>query len=86
MFTFPEEFTVHVREKYKVASVVKAEPPEGMSGDDWHQYTITYGKTSIQGLKPGSLFSVTQHAEEFAENLNERTSKYGSQAYRSKKK
>lgn len=86
MLTYSQEVTTSVREKYRVESVVKADAPEGMDGDDWHQYTIVYGKTSIQGLKPGSLFSVTQHAEEFAENLNERTSRYGNQAYRSKKK
>jgi len=86
MIANSEEITVSVKNQYRVESVVKADAPEGMTGDDWHCYTITYGKTNIQGMKPGSLFSVTQHAEEFAENLNERSNRYGSQAHSSRKK
>jgi len=84
MYTPPEESVAPVRERYRVESVVKADTPDGMKGDDWHRYTIAFGKTRIEGMRPGTLFSVTQHAEEFADSLNERSNRYGNQAYRSK--
>ncbi len=86
MTMLSEVSTALVQDKYQVESVVKVDTPKGMTGDEWYHYTIIFGKKTIEGMKPGSLFSVTQHAEEFVENLNERSGKYGSQAYRSKKK
>jgi len=84
--TSPEEDKEFVVGQYHVQSVDKVDAPEGMPGNDWHRYVIAYGNRTIEGMKPGTLFNVTQHAEEFAESLNERTNKYGSQAYRSQKK
>jgi hypothetical protein len=85
MNTVSDEYIELVREKYQVESVVGIDAPEGMVGNDWHRYTIAYKKTKIQGMMPGSLFNVTQHAEEFAENLNERSGRYGGHSKRTKK-
>jgi hypothetical protein len=66
--------------KYYVVSVEKTDPPPGMPGDDWYRYVIGQGRSRIEGLKPGSLQAVTEHAELFAEGLNARASK-GNSAY-----
>ena len=55
-----------------VESINKISPPEGMTGDDWHSYIIGYGASKIEGKKPGSLTSVTQHANTVVEDLNAR--------------
>lgn len=56
--------------KYQVVSVEKITTPEGLPGDDWHRYVIGQGSSQIEGKKPGSLKSVTKHAEAVAEDLN----------------
>ncbi len=61
--------------KYKVLSVEKTEPPKGLPEGLWHRYVIGQDDSRIEGFKPGSLQTVTRHAEEFAENLNARASK-----------
>ncbi len=64
--------------KYRVLSVEKTEPPEGMSGDNWHRYVIEHGSSTIEGIRSGTLKDVTQHAETFAEDLNLRMNSRGS--------
>lgn len=59
--------------KYEVISIDKIDTPEGMPGDDWYCYVIAYGKSRIEGKKPGTLKNVTQHAEAVAEDLNLRS-------------
>ena len=59
--------------KYQVLSIDKIDTPEGMPEADWHCYVIGYGKSRINGKKPGSLKDVTQHAEAIAEDLNFRS-------------
>jgi len=56
-----------------VANIEKTPTPEGMSGDNWYKYQIGEGESAINGMRSGSLKSVTEYAEEFAANLNERT-------------
>jgi hypothetical protein len=58
---------------YKVAMVKKITTPEGMPGNNWHRYVIRRDKSEIEGMKPGTLDSVTQHAESVAEDLNLRS-------------
>ena len=58
---------------FDVISIEKIEPPAGISGDNWYQYTIGEGDSAITGKRSGSLKSVRLHAEEFAANLNERS-------------
>lgn len=60
-------------ERYKVMSVDKIDTPDGMPGEDWYCYVIGYGKSKIDGKKPGTLKDVTQHAEAVAEDLNLRS-------------
>ncbi len=64
--------------KYRVETVEKTTPPEGMPGDNWHRYVVGQGSSKVEGKKPGTLKDVTQHAEDFAEILNSRTGKGGS--------
>ena len=74
-------------DKYQVISVEKAEPPEGMPEGTWHRYVIGHGRGKIDGIKPGSLSSVTRHAEAMADDLNERAKSGGSYyASRTKKR
>jgi len=58
------------KQQYQVESVEKIETPEGMPGKNWHRYVIRRGSGKIEGMKPGTLNSVTQHAKSVAEDLN----------------
>jgi len=64
--------------KYAVVTVEKTTTPEGLPGDNWHRYVIGQGTSKIEGIKPGTLKAVTEHAEAVAEDLNSRTGKGGS--------
>lgn len=66
------------RLKFHVVTVEKTTPPEGMPGDNWHRYVIGQGTSQIEGKKPGTLQTVTQHAETVAEDLNLRMDRGGS--------
>lgn len=59
---------------YQVVAVDKIATPDGMSGNNWHRYLIQRGNSEIVGQKPGTLKSVTEHAESVAETLNLRAS------------
>ncbi|MDH3388275.1 MAG: hypothetical protein OEN02_10250 [Gammaproteobacteria bacterium] len=59
--------------QFFVARIEETEPPQGMSEGRWYQYTIGRGDSAITGIRSGSLQSVKRHAEEFAENLNQRS-------------
>ena len=71
---------------YRVESVEKTDPPQGIAAGDWHRYIIGQGNSKIEGLKSGSLQAVTEHAESVAEDLNERATKYSSVYYVSRKR
>ena len=71
---------------FHVESVNKIAPPEGMAGDDWHSYTIGYGASKIEGKKPGSLKSVTQHANTVVDDLNARADIKNNNTYAANKK
>ncbi len=76
-----------IAHKYRVASIEKTTPPEGMPDGDWYHYIVEYGKSTIDCIRAGSLKDVTQHAQDFVENLNTRTAKgYSSYAARKPKK
>lgn len=59
--------------KYEVISIDKIDTPEGMPEGEWYCYVIGYGRSKIDGKKPGTLKDVTQHAEAIAEDLNLRS-------------
>lgn len=67
----PEDETLVV--KYQVISIDKIDTPEGMPEGEWYCYVIGYGKSRIDGKKPGTLKNVTQHAEAIAADLNLRS-------------
>ena len=71
--------------KYHVVSVEKTTAPEGLPGDNWHRYIIGQGSSRIEGIKPGTLKAVTQHAETVVEDLNSRKGR-GSSTYAPRKK
>ena len=70
-----EPKTDKTKAKYQVILVEKAPAPEGLPGDNWHRYVIGEGGSKIEGLKPGSLKAVTEHAKFAAEELNSRSAK-----------
>lgn len=71
--------------KFHVVSVEKTTAPEGLPGDNWHRYVIGQGSSKIEGIKPGTLKAVTQHAEEVVEDLNSRKGR-GTSTYAPRKK
>lgn len=71
---------------YHVERVEKVATPAGMPEDDWHRYVIGRGSSKIEGLKPGAIHEVRQHAEAIADDLNERANrKISTYASRNKK-
>ena len=65
-------FEILKEREFVVIDVVATDPPEGITGGNWFRYTIGHGSSPITGIRSGSLKSVRRHAEEFAENLNQR--------------
>jgi len=73
------------RPVYELISVDKIDTPAGLEGDNWYRYILGQGTSKIDGLRQGSLKSVTQHAEEYSKELNERIRSGGS-TYSTRKK
>lgn len=69
---------------YKVTSVEKTVSPLDTSTDDWYEYVISNEDSIITGQRCGTLNQVTQYAQEYSEQLNERMNNGGSY-YRPKK-
>ena len=63
---------------FHVEMVELTQPPEGAPDDNWVRYVIGKGSSKIEGKKIGSLYEVTQHAENVAESLNSRKDRYDS--------
>lgn len=75
-----------LRGHYQVVSVEKSDPPEGMDGKNWHSYVIERGNSVVTGKKPGSLKTVTAHANQVAEDLNARTGVNSGSLYAARRK
>lgn len=73
-----KEDEIQIREPYRVTTVEKIETPDGMPGNNWHRYVIERGNSTIDGIKPGTLKAVTEHAHTVADDLNARAHKGGS--------
>ena len=58
--------------KYLVTSIEKITTPKGMAGDNWYLYIIEKGQSVMECIKSGTLKSVTEHAENAAEQINAR--------------
>lgn len=72
MSAVPKKLPAHKR--YRVVSVEKTAPPEGLECDEWCCYVIQRGDDVLSGQKPGSLKEVTTFAKRYARELNERLS------------
>jgi hypothetical protein len=59
--------------QFRVLVIEKTEPPENATAGEWYRYVIGHEATSINGMRSGSLRSVTLHLEEYVEKLNSRT-------------
>jgi hypothetical protein len=70
--------------KFRVTSVEKSDPPEGISEGEWYHYVINQGPSKITGQRSGTRNSVVDYAEEFVENLNRRLA-LGYSAYGARK-
>lgn len=73
------------RYHYQVVTVEKIDTPTGMRGANWHRYVIQRKDSAIEGMKPGTLKSVTEHAESVANDLNERAGGRATSAYASRR-
>ncbi|MCP4876888.1 MAG: hypothetical protein GY896_15625 [Gammaproteobacteria bacterium] len=70
--------------KFPITSIEKTDPPSGVTEGDWYEYIIGQGSSEIKGKRSGSLKSVTEYVEEYAENLNQRST-LGYSAYAARK-
>jgi len=71
----PEDTTAT---KFKLESVEETSPPSGAEQGRWFSYIIGRGTSMITGKKPGTLRTVTEHAENVVEDLNSRANRHGS--------
>jgi len=71
---------------YYVDCVERTDPPKDIQTGDWYRYVIGRGKSRIEGLKPGSLQTVTEHAHSAVDDLNTRITKISSTNYVSQKR
>lgn len=62
---------------YKVVSVEKTDPPEGIDGGNWCKYIVGRGDSSLVGSRRGTLKQVTEHAETLVSDLNARSGRKG---------
>jgi hypothetical protein len=76
------EIKVHINEdKYHVVSINKSNPPDGATAGNWYRYVIEKGKSKIEGFKCGSFVSVSEHAENVTEDINQRAECFRHFAY-----
>lgn len=75
-----------IKKQFEVVEVNKITTPEGMDGKNWHSYTIKRGATEINGQRPGSLKTVTEHAKRMAEDLNARSCGKAGSLYAARRK
>ena len=59
--------------KFPITSIEKTDPPDGVTDGEWYEYVIGKGASSIRGRRAGTLQAVTEYVEEYAENLNQRS-------------
>ena len=57
---------------YRVVTVEKTTPPDGLGGNNWYRYVIQNGNSLMECKKSGTLKEVTAHADEVAEQINTR--------------
>jgi hypothetical protein len=57
---------------YALARVEKTDAPDGGNGR-WYRYVLDNGRSTITGLRCGSVKEVTDYATQYAEQLNLRS-------------
>ncbi|NIR61966.1 MAG: hypothetical protein GWO02_22015 [Gammaproteobacteria bacterium] len=57
--------------QYRLTSIEPADPPPG-TGQTWYAYVLENNDCTIKGQRRGTRAEVTEHAREFAEELNAR--------------
>jgi len=62
---------------FRAGPILKADPPAGADGTDWHRYEITQGESSIVGYRQGSQQNVREAVEEIVCQLNQRARNTG---------
>ena len=62
-----------IKRKFNVTNIEKISTPDGMVGDNWYQYVVGQGSSEIKGLTMGTLKQVTEHANNVADDLDERS-------------
>ena len=65
------------RNRFRVVNVEKTDAPTGLEGNNWYQYEIRCAGSNLYGKRSGTLKQVTEHAEAFAEELNNRDQNKG---------
>lgn len=71
---------------YRIVNIEKTDPPEGIAEGEWYHYQISQGPSKIVGKRAGTLASVTEHAQDYVDKLNQRaTSGYSAYAARKSK-
>lgn len=71
-----EQTPIHeevIKRKFTVMNIEKINTPDGMAGDNWYQYVVGQGTSEIKGLTMGTLKQVTEHANNVANDLDERS-------------
>lgn len=71
--------------EYQVTSVEKTDSPLDGKSDNWYEYVISNAGSIITGQRQGTLKTVTQHAKEYCQQLNERMNS-GASYYSARKK
>jgi len=71
--------------EYQVTSVEKTDAPLSDKADNWYEYVISNAGSTITGQRQGTLKTVTQHARDYCEQLNERMNS-GASYYSARKK
>ena len=62
-----------IKRKFNVMTIEKIGTPDGMVGDNWYQYVVGQDSSEIKGLTTGTLKQVTEHANNVADDLNDRS-------------
>jgi hypothetical protein len=58
--------------RYALARVEKTDAPDGGTSK-WYRYVLDNGRSTITGLRSGSVKEVTEYANQYAEQLNARS-------------
>lgn len=66
--------------RYQLESIKEIDTPESMPEGNWCRCVIGRGTSTIVCIRSGTLEEVTQHAEDYANDLNSRAAK-GSSPY-----